>query len=116
MGADLHGAGAGTDIGALQCPAIDKGDHFEITGTKLFITSAHFADYHWIAVRTDPDAPKHKGISILIMDADSEGIQLTPMHCVGTTGTTHRTNEVFLDHVKVPRTGWWVSSTRASTT
>jgi len=95
--------GAGTDIGALMCPAIDKGDHFEITGTKLFITSAHFAQYHWIAVRTDPDAPKHKGISILIMDADSPGITLTPMHCVGTTGTTHRTNEVHLDHVKVPK-------------
>jgi hypothetical protein len=95
--------GAGTDIGALQCPAIDKGDHFEITGTKLFITSAHFATWHWIAVRTDPDAPKHKGISILIMDADSPGITLTPMHCVGTTGTTHRTNEVHLDHVKVPK-------------
>ncbi len=95
--------GAGTDIGSLSCPAVDKGDHFEITGTKLFITSSHFADYHWIAVRTDPDAPKHKGISILIMDADAEGITLTPMHCIGTTGTTHRTNEVQLDHVKVPK-------------
>ena len=95
--------GAGTDIGALSCPAVDKGDHFEITGTKLFITSAHFADYHWIAVRTDPQAPKHKGISILIMDADAEGLTLTPMHCIGTTGTTHRTNEVHLDHVKVPK-------------
>ena len=95
--------GAGTDIGALSCPAVDKGDHFEITGTKLFITSAHFADYHWIAVRTDPDAPKHKGISILIMDADAEGLTLTPMQCIGTTGTTHRTNEVHLDHVKVPK-------------
>ena len=95
--------GAGTDIGSLQCPAIDKGDHFEITGTKIFITSAHFADYHWIAVRTDPNAPKHKGISILIMDAKSEGLSLTPMYCVGTTGKSHRTNEVHLDHVKVPK-------------
>jgi alkylation response protein AidB-like acyl-CoA dehydrogenase len=94
---------AGTDIGAMQCPAVDKGDYFEVTGTKLFITSAHFAKYHWIALRTDPDAPKHKGISIFIMDADSPGISLTPMHCIGTTGTTHRTNEVFLDHVKIPR-------------
>jgi alkylation response protein AidB-like acyl-CoA dehydrogenase len=94
---------AGTDIGAMQCPAVDKGDYFEVTGTKLFITSAHFAKYHWIALRTDPNAPKHKGISIFIMDADSEGISLTPMHCIGTTGTTHRTNEVFLDHVKIPK-------------
>jgi len=95
--------GAGTDIGSLQCQAIDRGDHFEVTGTKIFITSAHFADYHWIAVRTDPDAPKHKGISILIMDADSEGLSLSPMYTVGTTGKSHRTNLVHLNHVRVPR-------------
>jgi len=95
--------GAGTDLGALQCAAVDKGDHFEVTGTKLYITSAHFARWHWLAVRTDPAAPKHKGVSLLIMDADSEGLSLTPMHCIGTTGTTHRTNEVHLDHVKVPK-------------
>lgn len=95
--------GAGTDLGALQCAAVDKGDHFEVTGTKLYITSAHFARWHWLAVRTDPTAPKHKGVSLLIMDADSEGLSLTPMHCIGTTGTTHRTNEVHLDHVEVPK-------------
>ena len=94
--------GAGTDLASLQCRAVDKGDHFEVSGTKLFITSAHFADYHWIAVRTDPDAPKHKGVSLLIMDADAEGLSLTPMWCVGTTGA-ERTNEVYLDHVKVPK-------------
>ncbi len=94
--------GAGTDLASLQCPAVDKGDHFEITGTKLFITSAHFADYHWIAVRTDPDAPKHQGISILIMDAESEGLTYTPMWCVGSTGA-ERTNDVHYDHVVVPK-------------
>ena len=94
--------GAGTDLASLQCPAIDKGDHFEVTGTKLFITSAHFADYHWVAVRTDPDAPKHQGISILIMDADAEGLSYSPMWCVGSTGA-ERTNEVYMDHVKVPK-------------
>lgn len=94
--------GAGTDLGALQCAAVDKGDHFEVTGTKLYITSAHFARWHWLAVRTDPTAPKHKGISLLIMDADSEGLSLSPMYCLGSTGT-HRTNEVHLDHVKVPK-------------
>ena len=94
--------GAGTDLASLQCAAVDKGDHFEVTGTKLFITSAHFANYHWIAVRTDPDAPQHKGISILIMDADAEGLSFTPMWCVGSTGA-ERTNEVHLDRVKVPK-------------
>ncbi len=94
--------GAGTDLASLQCPAVDKGDHFEVTGTKLFITSAHFADYHWIAVRTDPDAPKHQGVSILIMDADAKGLTYSPMYCVGSTGA-ERTNEVHLDQVKVPK-------------
>ncbi len=94
--------GAGTDLASLKCPAVDKGDHFEVTGTKLFITSAHFADYHWVAVRTDPDAPKHQGVSILIMDADAEGLTYTPMYCVGSTGA-ERTNEVHLNQVKVPK-------------
>ena len=93
---------AGTDIGSMRCAAVDKGDHFEVTGSKIFISSAHFAKYHWMAVRTDPDAPKHKGISILIVDADSEGLTLSPMTCIGTTAV-HRTNEVFFDHVKVPK-------------
>ena len=94
--------GAGTDLASLKCQAVDKGDHFEVTGSKLFITSAHFADYHWVAVRTDPDAPKHQGVSILIMDADAEGLTYTPMYCVGSTGA-ERTNDVHLDHVKVPK-------------
>jgi len=93
---------AGTDLASLKCTAVDKGDHFEVTGTKLFITSAHFADYHWIAVRTDPEAPRHKGVSILIMDADAEGLSIAPMWCVGTTGA-ERTNVVHLDHVVVPK-------------
>ena len=94
--------GAGTDIGSLQMRCIDKGDHYELTGTKLFITSAHFARWHWIAVRTDPDAAKHKGISILIVDADSPGISINPMYCIGTT-TAERTNEVVFEKVKVPK-------------
>ena len=94
--------GAGTDIGSLQTRAVDKGDHFEVTGDKIFITSAHFARWHWMAVRTDPDAPKHKGVSILIVDTDSPGITTTPMYCVGTT-TAERTNQLFFDKVKVPK-------------
>jgi alkylation response protein AidB-like acyl-CoA dehydrogenase len=94
--------GAGTDLASLQCACIDKGDHFEVTGTKRFITSVHFADYHWVAVRTDPGAPKHKGISLVIMDANAEGVSYTPMWCVGSTGA-ERTNEVYYDHVVVPK-------------
>lgn len=93
---------AGTDLASLQCRAIVDGDEFVVNGQKRFITSAHFGDYYWTAVRTDPDAPKHRGISILIIDADAPGITITPMYCVGSTGA-ERTNEVFFDDVRVPR-------------
>jgi alkylation response protein AidB-like acyl-CoA dehydrogenase len=94
---------AGTDIGSMQTRAIDKGDHFEVTGMKHFITSAHFCKWHWLAVRTDPDAPKHKGISIFIIDHDSPGLTISPMHTLGREGTTHRTNQVFFDKMKIPK-------------
>ncbi|GAB5450184.1 MAG: acyl-CoA dehydrogenase family protein [Halioglobus sp.] len=93
---------AGTDIGNLQTRAIDRGDHWEITGNKIFITSAHFARWHWMAVRTDPDAPKHQGISIIIVDTDAPDISMSPMYCVGST-TAERTNVLFFDKVKVPK-------------
>jgi 3-oxocholest-4-en-26-oyl-CoA dehydrogenase alpha subunit len=93
---------AGTDLASLQCRAVLDGDAFVVNGQKRFITSAHFAEYFWTAVRTDPTAPKHKGISILIMDRDSPGITITPMYCVGSAGA-ERTNEVYLDNVRVPR-------------
>ena len=82
---------AGTDLGSMQCRAVDKGDHFEVTGMKHFITSAHFCRWHWMALRTDPDAPKHKGISIFIVDHDTPGLSLSPMNTIGREGTTHRT-------------------------
>jgi len=94
---------AGTDLGSMQCRAIDKGDHFEVTGMKHYITSAHFCRWHWMALRTDPDAPKHKGISIFIVDHDTPGITLSPMPTLGREGTTHRTNQVFFDKMKIPR-------------
>ena len=93
---------AGSDLASLQCKAVLDGDEFVVNGQKRFITSAHFAEYFWTAVRTDPNAPKHKGISLLIIDADSPGITITPMYCVGSAGA-ERTNEVYLDDVRVPR-------------
>jgi alkylation response protein AidB-like acyl-CoA dehydrogenase len=93
---------AGTDIGNLSTKCEDMGDHWLINGMKHYITSAHFARWHWMAVRTDPDAPKHKGISIILVDSDSPGITMSPMWCVGTT-TAERTNQVFFDNVKVPK-------------
>lgn len=90
---------AGSDLMGLQMHAADKGDYFLVNGQKTFNTHAHVADYHWLAVRTNLEGPKHKGISILIVDLKSPGITISPM--ITMAGT--RTNEVFYDNVKVPR-------------
>jgi alkylation response protein AidB-like acyl-CoA dehydrogenase len=91
--------GAGSDLMGLEMYAEDKGDHFLVNGQKTFNTHAHVADYHWLAVRTDLNPPKHKGISILIVDLKTQGITIRPM----TTMAGTRTNEVYYDNVKVPR-------------
>jgi len=91
---------AGSDLANMQCRAVQDGDEFVVNGQKRFITSAHFGDYLWTGVRTDPDAkPKHKGISLLIIDVNSPGITITPLWTV----IGERTNDVFFDNVRVPR-------------
>ncbi len=91
---------AGSDLLSLQMYAEDKGDYFLVNGQKAFSTVAHNADFHWLAVRTDLEKPRHKGISLLIVDLkNSEGIDIRPM----ITMTGLRTNEVFYDNVKVPK-------------
>jgi alkylation response protein AidB-like acyl-CoA dehydrogenase len=90
---------AGSDLASLQLRAEDRGDHFLFNGQKVFNTRCHFAQYHWIAVRTDSQGPKHRGISLFIVDLSSPGITLRPLW--GIDGT--RTNEVFYDNVVVPK-------------
>ena len=90
---------AGSDLASLEMRAEDKGDYFLINGQKMFNTHAHFAEYHWLGARTDTSAPKHKGISLIIVDMKSPGITVRPM----TTITGGKTNEVFYDNVKVPK-------------
>ncbi len=91
---------AGSDLANLQCRAVLDGDEFVVNGTKRFITSAHFADYLWTGVRTDPEAiPKHKGISLLIIDVKSPGITITPLWTI----IGERTNDIFFDSVRVPK-------------
>ena len=90
---------AGSDLANMQMRAVLDGDEYVVTGQKRFITSAHFGDYLWTGVRTDPDAPKHKGISLLIIDADSPGLTVTPMWTI----IGERTNDVFFDNVRVPK-------------
>ena len=90
---------AGSDLANMQMKAELDGDEYVLNGQKRFITSAHFADYMWTGVRTDPDAPKHKGISLLIIDVPTPGMTLSPMNTV----IGEQTNDVFFDDVRVPK-------------
>ncbi|MFD8566861.1 acyl-CoA dehydrogenase family protein [Streptomyces sp. NPDC059639] len=75
--------GAGTDLASLTTRARRDGDSFVVDGSKIFTSGANTADHIWLAARTDPDAPKHKGISILIVPTDAEGFSWSPLPTVG---------------------------------
>jgi alkylation response protein AidB-like acyl-CoA dehydrogenase len=89
---------AGTDLASLATRAVREGDEYVINGQKLFTTHAHDAEYIWLATRTDPDAPKHKGISIILVPTDAPGFSCTPIYTLG----RERTNATFYDDVRVP--------------
>jgi alkylation response protein AidB-like acyl-CoA dehydrogenase len=90
---------AGTDLAALKTRAVLDGDEWVISGQKMWNTGAHTATHNWVAVRTEPDAPKHKGISMMIVPMDRPGITVQPLG----TWSGIRTNAVFFDDVRVPR-------------
>ncbi|GII29189.1 acyl-CoA dehydrogenase family protein [Planotetraspora mira] len=75
--------GAGTDLASLTTRAVRDGDEWVVDGSKIFTSGANTADYVWLACRTDPDAPKHKGISILIVPTAAPGFSWSPIQCVG---------------------------------
>jgi alkylation response protein AidB-like acyl-CoA dehydrogenase len=79
---------AGTDLAALETRAARDGDQYVVNGTKVFTSGADSADFIWLACRTDPDAPKHRGISILIVDTSLPGFSFSPIHTVGGGSTT----------------------------
>jgi alkylation response protein AidB-like acyl-CoA dehydrogenase len=89
---------AGTDLASLQARAIRDGDEYVVNGQKVFTSGAHHADYVWMAVRTDPDVPKHRGISILIVPLEAEGVEVAPLHVMA----GNRTNITFYNDVRVP--------------
>ncbi len=91
--------GAGSDIGSLRTRAELVGDHYVVNGQKLWTSWAHISDWCMLLVRTDPDAPKHKGISCLLTAMDVDGITARPV--LLSTGEPE-TGEVFFDDVKVP--------------
>lgn len=90
---------AGTDLASLTTSAVLDGDHYVVNGQKIFTTGGHDADYIWLAVRTDKDAPKHKGISILIVDTTDPGFSWTP---IITADGAHHVNATYYNDVKVP--------------
>ncbi|WP_371190628.1 acyl-CoA dehydrogenase family protein [Tsukamurella sp. 1534] len=90
---------AGTDLASLRTTAVRDGDHYVVNGQKIFTTGGHDADYVWMAVRTDPDAPKHKGISILILDTSDPGYSWTP---IITADGAHHVNATYYNDVRVP--------------
>ncbi|MGH7355099.1 MAG: acyl-CoA dehydrogenase [Candidatus Rokuibacteriota bacterium] len=108
--------GAGSDLASLRTRAVDQGDHFVVNGQKVWTSGAHFA--HWIILlaRTNPDAPKHQGISCFLVPMRTPGISVRPL--VLMTGH-HHFNEVFFTDVVVPKSallgplnqGWKVSTT-----
>jgi len=91
-------AGAGTDLASLQTRADRDGDDYIINGQKMWMSLASDADYCWLAVRTDQDAPKHGGLSMFLVDMKSEGIRIDPLQLL----SEHDINAVFFDDVRVP--------------
>jgi alkylation response protein AidB-like acyl-CoA dehydrogenase len=89
---------AGTDLASLQTRAVRDGDHYVINGQKTWTSLAGGVDYCWLAVRTDPSAPKHAGISILIVDLKTPGIRIDPLDLL----SDHNINQVFFENVRVP--------------
>lgn len=90
--------GAGTDLASLTTSAVKNGDHYVVNGNKVFTSGAEGADYVFLAVRTDPEAKKHKGISILVSDTKDPGFSYGPIHTMGGV----RTNVTYYSDVKVP--------------
>jgi alkylation response protein AidB-like acyl-CoA dehydrogenase len=89
---------AGTDLASLRTTAVRDGDEYVVNGTKVYTSLADHADYIWLAARTDPQAPKHRGISILVIPTDAPGYRWTPIH----TMAAARTTTTYYENVRVP--------------
>jgi alkylation response protein AidB-like acyl-CoA dehydrogenase len=108
--------GSGSDLASLQTKAVRDGDDFLINGSKIWTSGAQNANWMFMLARTDPDAPKHRGISYFLMDFTSPGITVQPL--VNMTGGAGF-NQVFFDNVRVParnvvgevNRGWYVATT-----
>ena len=91
--------GSGSDLASLQTQATRDGDDYVINGQKIWTSSAHVADWGWLAARTNPDAPKHRGISIFMLDMKSPGVSIRPIENMA---GGRDFNEVYFDDVRIP--------------
>jgi len=107
---------AGSDLASISTRAVKKGDHYEVNGQKIWTSMAHIADYCMLLVRTNPDVPKHMGLSYLLMDMNLPGVDVRRVQQL--TGESEYC-EVFLDDVKIPvnmlvgeeNKGWMIAIT-----
>jgi alkylation response protein AidB-like acyl-CoA dehydrogenase len=108
--------GAGSDLASLQTRAVKDGDDFVINGSKIWTSGAQFANWMFMLARTDPDAPKHRGITYFLLDFKTSGITVQPLVTMAGTAVF---NQVFFDNVRVPAAnvvgevtrGWYVGTT-----
>ena len=108
--------GSGSDLASLQTRAVREGDDYVIDGQKIWTSGAHLSDWIFLLVRTDQSAPKHRGISFVLVDMKTPGVDVRPL--LQLTGA-HGFNEVFLDNVRIPvsnrvgeeNRGWYIATT-----
>ncbi|CAM3219301.1 acyl-CoA dehydrogenase family protein [Nocardioides dubius] len=104
LAGDLHFSigysepGSGTDLASLQTRAVREGDEWVINGQKMWTSLIQYADWIWMACRTDPDLPRHKGLSMILVPADSDGVSFTPVHTVAGV----HTSATYYENVRVP--------------
>jgi 3-oxocholest-4-en-26-oyl-CoA dehydrogenase alpha subunit len=90
--------GSGTDLASLKTRALREGDEWVINGQKMWTSLIQYADWIWLACRTDPDLPRHKGLSMILVPADADGFSFTPVHTVAGVGTS----ATYYEDVRVP--------------
>jgi alkylation response protein AidB-like acyl-CoA dehydrogenase len=91
--------GAGSDLASLQTRAVRDGDEWIINGSKIWTSGGHYANMGWLAARTDPSAPKHRGISTFVMPMDAPGVSVRPLPNLA---GEHGFNEIFFEDVRIP--------------
>jgi alkylation response protein AidB-like acyl-CoA dehydrogenase len=104
LAGDLHFSigysepGSGTDLASLKTRAVREGDEWVINGQKMWTSLIQYADWVWLACRTDPDLPRHKGLSMIVVPTDVEGFSYTPVHTVAGVSTS----ATYYEDVRVP--------------